>query len=71
MNQIITEETIPVMWDDGYDSAHSLAVSVLNKAEIISNIFDVITEKKGVAIMKMIESVFGASQVLDGFKVFS
>ena len=58
------------MWDDGYSSSHPLAVKVATRAEILSSAFDAITSKKGAAVMRMVESVVGAAQVQNGFKVY-
>ena len=69
INQITTEETIPTMWDDGFASSHPLKVKVLTRAEIISSAFDQITTRKGAAVMKMVESVVGATQFQNGLKV--
>jgi aminopeptidase N len=60
---------MPTMWDDGFSSSHPLAVKVATRAEILASAFDKITSRKGASIMRMVESVFGASQVQNGFKV--
>ena len=57
------------MWEDGYGSSHPLAVKVQTKGEILSSAFDTVTSRKGAAIMRTVESVFGALQVQNGFKV--
>jgi aminopeptidase N len=76
MDQLVVEETVPVMWEDGYASSHPLATKVENslvqlvdKSKIIS-IFDKITTSKGIAVMRMVESVVGASGFQNGFKVY-
>jgi hypothetical protein len=43
MNQIKTEETILVMWKDGYSDSHPLSFNVQTKSEIESSVFDIIT----------------------------
>ncbi len=70
-NQITTEETIPVMWDDGYSDAHSLQFNNLteSKSEIESNVLDIITSKKGAATIRMLESLVTPSSFETGFQV--
>ena len=65
---MITEETIPAMWEDGYESSHPLQIKVENLGQIISA-FDLITSSKGAAFMRMVESIFGSSQFTTGLKV--
>ena len=57
------------MWEDGYASSHPLAVKVQTRGEILSSAFDQITSRKGAAVMRTVESVVGAAQVQNGFKV--
>ena len=57
------------MWDDGYSGAHSLSFNVQTKSEISSNAFDIITSKKGAAIIRMVESILGSGAIQDGFRV--
>jgi osmotically-inducible protein OsmY len=57
------------MWEDGYGSSHPLAVKVKTKGEIVSSVFDTVTSRKGASIMRTVESVFGVTQVQNGFKV--
>jgi aminopeptidase N len=65
---MIVEETIPAMWEDGYESSHPLQINVEHLGQLTS-IFDVITSSKGAAIMRMVESIVGNTQFLNGLKV--
>ena len=75
MDQLVIEETIPVMWDDGFASSHPLAAKVdaslaqlVDRTKVLS-IFDKITTSKGIAVMRMVESVVGVLGFQNGLKV--
>jgi aminopeptidase N len=66
--QALTEEVIPVMWDDAKPSSHPVVVrNVTSPADIIS-IFDSITYSKGASILRMLEKIVGSNTFRDGLR---
>ena len=69
--QRLTEKTIPVMYDDGYDSSQNVAqTTILTPAEI-NSLFNSFTYDKGSSILFMLESTVGYDNFRDGLKVIN
>ena len=68
IDQMIAEETVPAMWEDGYESSHPLQLKLETTSQIIS-VFDTITSGKGAAIMRMVESIVGFANFQASLKV--
>ena len=56
------------MYNDGFESSHPIEANVTFPDEI-NNLFDDITLSKGTAVLRMLEAVVGASNMLAALKV--
>jgi glutamyl aminopeptidase len=66
--QALTEEVIPVMWDDAKPSSHAIVVQNVNSAAEITSLFDSITYSKGASILRMLEKIVGSDTFRDGLR---
>ena len=66
--QALTEEVIPVMWDDGKPSSHAIVVHNVTSAADITSLFDSITYSKGASILRMLEKIVGSDTFRDGLR---
>ncbi|CAF1272229.1 unnamed protein product [Rotaria sp. Silwood1] len=66
--QALTEEVIPVMWDDAKPSSHPVVVQNVTSAAEITSLFDSITYSKGASILRMLEKIVGANTFRDGLR---
>lgn len=64
----MTEEVIPVMWDDAKPSSHAIVVQNVNSAAEITSLFDSITYSKGASILRMLEKIVGSDTFRDGLR---
>jgi len=53
----LTEDVIPVMWDDAKPSSHPIVVQNVTSAAEITSLFDSITYSKGASILRMLEKI--------------
>ncbi len=53
----MTEDVIPVMWDDAKPSSHPIVVQNVTSAAEITSLFDSITYSKGASILRMLEKI--------------
>jgi glutamyl aminopeptidase len=60
--QALTENVIPVMWDDAKPSSHPIVVKNVTSAAEITSLFDSITYSKGASILRMLELIVGSSK---------
>jgi glutamyl aminopeptidase len=60
--QFLTEDVIPVMWDDAKPSSHPIIVENVTSAADITSLFDSITYSKGASILRMLEKFAGADK---------
>ena len=68
MDQFISKNLIPVMYDDGFESSQPVFEDVNDPSEI-NNLFDSITYDKGSALLFMLESTVGSQNFRDGLRV--
>lgn len=66
--QALTEEIIPVMWDDAKPSSHPIVVQNVTSAAEITSLFDSITYSKGASILRMLEKMVGSDRFRDGLR---
>ena len=66
--QALTEDVIPVMWDDAKPSSHAIVVRNVTSAADITSLFDSITYSKGASILRMLEKIVGADVFRDGLR---
>ncbi len=66
--QALTEEVIPVMWDDAKPSSHAIVVQNVSSAAEITSLFDSITYSKGASILRMLEKIVGSDTFRDGLR---
>jgi glutamyl aminopeptidase len=58
--QALTENVIPVMWDDAKPSSHPIVVKNVTSTAEITSLFDSITYSKGASILRMLEKIVGS-----------
>ena len=68
--QVLTEEVIPVMWDDAKPSSHAITVKNLTSPAEITSIFDSITYSKGASVLRMLEKIVGADTFRDSLREY-
>ncbi|CAF1112484.1 unnamed protein product [Adineta ricciae] len=66
--QALTEEVIPVMWDDAKPSSHAIIVRNVTSPADITSIFDSITYSKGASVLRMLEKIVGSDTFRDGLR---
>ncbi|CAF2088041.1 unnamed protein product [Rotaria magnacalcarata] len=66
--QALTEEVMPVMWDDAKPSSHPIIVANVTTAADITSLFDSITYSKGASILRMLERIVGSNTFRDGLR---
>jgi glutamyl aminopeptidase len=66
--QALTEEVIPVMWDDAKPSSHAIVVQNVTSSADITSLFDSITYSKGASILRMLEKIVGTNTFRDGLR---
>ncbi|CAF0733249.1 unnamed protein product [Rotaria sordida] len=66
--QALTEEVIPVMWDDAKPSSHPVVVRNVTSAADITSLFNSITYSKGASILRMLEKIVGSNTFRDGLR---
>ena len=66
----MTEEVIPVMWDDAKPSSHPIVVPNVTSAAEITSLFDSITYSKGASILRMLEKIVGSERFRDGLREY-
>jgi aminopeptidase N len=66
--QALTEDVIPVMWDDAKPSSHAIVVRNVTSAADITSLFDSITYSKGASILRMLEKIVGSDVFRDGLR---
>ncbi len=66
--QVLTEEVIPVMWDDAKPSSHAIVVQNVTRAADITSLFDSITYSKGASVLRMLEKIVGSDTFRDGLR---
>lgn len=66
--QVLTEDVIPVMWDDAKPSSHAIVVRNVTSAADITSLFDSITYSKGASILRMLEKIVGVNVFRDGLR---
>ncbi|CAF1247472.1 unnamed protein product [Rotaria sordida] len=57
--QILTDDTIPAMWDDAKPSSHAIVIENLTNVPEIMSYLDAITYSKGISLMRMLEKIVG------------
>ena len=65
---MLTEDVIPVMWDDAKPSSHAIVVPNVTSAVDITSLFDSITYSKGSSILRMLERIVGSDVFRDGLR---
>ncbi|CAF3616264.1 unnamed protein product [Adineta steineri] len=68
--QVLTEEVIPVMWDDAKPSSHAIVVQNVTSPSDITSLFDSITYSKGASILRMLEKTVGSDIFRDGLREY-
>ena len=63
--QVLTEDIIPVMWDDGKPSSHAIVMRNVTGATEITSLFNSITYSKGASILRMLEKIVGSDVFRD------
>lgn len=66
----LTENVVPVMWDDAKVSSHPILVKNVTDAETISSLFDSITYSKGASILRMLENTVGSNRFRDALREY-
>ena len=66
--QALTEDVIPVMWDDAKPSSHPIVVQNITSPSDITSLFDSITYSKGASILRMLEKIVGSDTFRDGLR---
>ncbi|UJR37822.1 hypothetical protein I4U23_030512 [Adineta vaga] len=66
--QVLTEEIIPVMWDDAKPSSHAIVVRNVTSSSEITSLFDSITYSKGASVLRMLEKIVGSDTFRDGLR---
>lgn len=64
----MSEDIIPVMWDDAKPSSHPVIVHNVTSAADITSIFDSITYSKGASILRMLEKIVGFETFRNGLR---
>ncbi len=59
---MLTEQVIPVMWDDAKPSSHPIVVKNVSSAAEITSLFDSITYSKGASILRMLEKIVNSTR---------
>ena len=70
VNQFISGSLIQTLWDDSYESTRPVKFAVLNPS-LIKKVADRVSAVKGVALLRMLESVVGETEFLNGFRVIN
>lgn len=65
---MLSEDIVPVMWDDAKPSSHPIIVQNVTSPADITSIFDSITYSKGASILRMLEKIVGADTFRDGLR---
>lgn len=68
--QALTEDAVPVMWDDAKPSSHPIVVQNVSSASAITSLFDSITYSKGASILRMLEKIAGSDRFQQGLREY-